>query len=142
MEPISYREKDIASVAKKIAKNIKPGDVITFTGDLAAGKTTLIREIVRELGYEKTVNSPTFVIEHRYKLGGKIKEIIHLDLYRLNKSDLLKFDWDDYTDKDKVVMIEWPEIASGFLQENVKTIIIRKIDEKTRELTLSENFSN
>ncbi len=142
MKNIIYKEIDIVKVAKGIAKNIKPGDVITFTGELAAGKTTLIRDIVRALGYDKTVNSPTFVIEHRYKLGKKIKEIIHLDLYRLNISDISKFDWDEYSDKSKVVMIEWPEIASGFLQTDVKTISIKKVDEKTRELTFSQNFSD
>ena len=140
---ITYELGEINTVAKTLAKQIGPGDIVGFSGELAAGKTTLISEIVKEFGYTGTVNSPTFVIEHRYSINKKgLDEIIHLDFYRLSEADLVHFDWAEYLNAPtKIVLIEWPGVAETHLPKTMKQITIKPINEKTRQLVFHDNTS-
>ncbi|MBI4948397.1 tRNA (adenosine(37)-N6)-threonylcarbamoyltransferase complex ATPase subunit type 1 TsaE [Candidatus Berkelbacteria bacterium] len=140
---LEYTETELPKIAKKICKQLLPGDFLALKGELAAGKTTLTREVARVFGYSGTVNSPTYVLEHRYKINSKkIKEIIHIDLYRLSEGEVSDLDWSEYRNrKDIITIIEWPEIAKKELPPNTKEILIEIIDAKKRRITLSENFS-
>ena len=94
----------------RIAERLRPGDVVLLSGDLGAGKTTLIRGACRALGIDGPVTSPTFTIGHRYR-GDRVL-ISHLDLYRLQGLEgedpaLL----DDYLDADAIAFVEWPDAA-------------------------------
>ncbi len=97
------------AVGAKLAARLSPGDVVIVSGELGAGKTTLIRGACRALGVEGPVTSPTFTIGQRYL--GRLP-ISHLDLYRLGGLEdedpaLL----DDYLDADSVAFLEWPALA-------------------------------
>lgn len=141
---IVYEEKDLPKVARNIIRFFKAGDIIGFSGDLAAGKTSLIKAILDALGYPRLVNSPTFVIEHRYPLKAsktKFSQVIHLDFYRLKAEELTTLDWEDYLNGKDLVLIEWPEIAAAYLPKGTKHLKIGRVNEKTRRLTLSENFA-
>ena len=87
-----------------------PGDVVVVSGEVGAGKTTLIRGACRALGIEEPVTSPTFTIGQRY--GGGRLPVSHLDLYRLQSLEgedpaLL----DDYLGADDVAFVEWPAVG-------------------------------
>ncbi len=93
-----------------LARELRPGDVVLVSGELGAGKTTLIRGACRALGVEGPVRSPTFTIGIRHR--GKVP-VSHIDLYRLESLDaedpgLL----DEYLAADSVVFVEWPERAA------------------------------
>jgi tRNA threonylcarbamoyladenosine biosynthesis protein TsaE len=93
----------------RIAARLGPGDVVVVSGELGAGKTTLIRGACRALGVEGPVTSPTFTIGQRY--AGRLP-VSHLDLYRLGGLEdedpaLL----DDYLDAGSVAFVEWPAAA-------------------------------
>jgi tRNA threonylcarbamoyladenosine biosynthesis protein TsaE len=97
------------AVGGKIAASLGPGDVVVISGEMGAGKTTLIRGACRALGVEGPVTSPTFTIGQRY--GGRVP-VSHLDLYRLSGLEgedpaLL----DDYLDAASVAFVEWPAAA-------------------------------
>jgi tRNA threonylcarbamoyladenosine biosynthesis protein TsaE len=97
------------AVGAGLAARLGPGDVVVVSGELGAGKTTLIRGACRALGVEGPVTSPTFTIGQRYV--GSLP-ISHLDLYRLGGLEgedpaLL----DDYLDAGSVAFLEWPAIA-------------------------------
>jgi tRNA threonylcarbamoyladenosine biosynthesis protein TsaE len=97
------------AVGARIAARLEPGDVVVVSGELGAGKTTLIRGACRALGVEGPVTSPTFTIGRRYR--GRLP-ISHLDLYRLGGLEdedpaLL----DDYLDAGSVAFVEWPAAA-------------------------------
>ncbi len=97
------------AVGAKLAPRLGPGDVVVVSGELGAGKTTLIRGACRALGVEGPVTSPTFTIGQRYL--GRLS-ISHLDLYRLGGLEeedpaLL----DDYLDAASVAFLEWPALA-------------------------------
>lgn len=140
---VEFIYKDIPQIARKLKAKFSAGDVVGFSGQLAAGKTTLITEIVRQFGYVGKVSSPTFVIEHRYPVPGikKVNEIIHLDFYRLNKDDFRSLDWDEYKNqKRSIVFIEWPENLPKKLKEIIsKEVKIKIINDKKRHLALLNN---
>ncbi len=97
------------AVGARLAARLSRGDVVVVSGELGAGKTTLIRGACRALGVEGPVTSPTFTIGQRYL--GRVP-VSHLDLYRLGGLEdedpaLL----DDYLDADSVAFLEWPALA-------------------------------
>ncbi len=97
-----------------IAGRLAPGDVVLLEGDLAAGKTTLVRGLVRALGGDDTdVSSPTFVLLQSYGCAGReISTVHHVDLYRLGEkiSDLREIGIEDVlSDPEAVTAVEWPK---------------------------------
>ena len=98
------------ALGAQLAARLEPGDVVVVSGEVGAGKTTLIRGACRALGVEGPVTSPTFTIGQRYE-GGRLP-VSHLDLYRLEGLEgedpaLL----DDYLVPDAVAFVEWPAVA-------------------------------
>lgn len=105
-------EKQLAALAKKIAKSLKPGEVIGLTGGLGAGKTTFVRHLVKALAAKKNivVQSPTFGLIHQYATR---PPIAHLDLYRLPKNAVLETlettGFRDFLDGKWLVLMEWSD---------------------------------
>jgi tRNA threonylcarbamoyladenosine biosynthesis protein TsaE len=98
------------AVGARLAEGLAPGDVVVISGEVGAGKTTLIRGAARALGVTEPVTSPTFTIARRY-VGGRLP-ISHLDLYRLE--DIETEDpalLDDYLGGDGVAFVEWPAVG-------------------------------
>ena len=96
-------------MAARLAVLLRPGDVVTVSGELGAGKTTFVRGACRALGITQPVTSPTFTIGHRYD------GVAHLDLYRF--AGVSAAEWGDlepYFD-DALVFVEWPEAAGDEL---------------------------
>src|SRR3954468_18828429 len=86
--------------------------VVTITGDLGAGKTTLSQAICRGYGVTEEVTSPTFALVHRYQSART--PVYHLDLYRLKSEDeLTNLGWDEIMAEKALVLIEWPERAGS-----------------------------
>lgn len=110
---------DSYKLAQGLAKALCPGDVITLQGDLGCGKTFLCREIIRYFcGADTPVPSPTFNLLQVYK--AKEFYIYHYDLYRLKSAEeLLELGFDEALDKN-VCLIEWPEIAHGYLPKAIE----------------------
>ena len=104
------------ALGARLARDLGPGDVVVVSGEVGAGKTTLIRGACRALGVEGPVTSPTFTIGQRY--GGGRLPVSHLDLYRLGGLEgedpaLLE----DYVTSDAVSFVEWPAIAQPQLAD-------------------------
>lgn len=101
-----------------IAAAIEPGDLITLSGDLGAGKTTLARALIRHFAGDETVEvpSPTFTIMQTYELPRF--NLLHADLYRLSgPSELAELGFEDAAE-NAVTLLEWPDRAAGFLPPN------------------------
>jgi tRNA threonylcarbamoyladenosine biosynthesis protein TsaE len=98
------------ALGAEFAARLEPGDVVVVSGEVGAGKTTLIRGACRALGVEGPVTSPTFTIGQRYE-GGRAP-VSHLDLYRLEglageDPALLN----DYLAPGAIAFVEWPAVA-------------------------------
>jgi len=108
---------------EKLAKALKPGDVIALSGNLGSGKTTFTKGIGRGLGVKdpERINSPTFVLIREYK--GEVP-LYHLDLYRLgNLEEIENLAIEEYIYGDGVTVIEWAERMAPILPE--KHILVK-----------------
>jgi tRNA threonylcarbamoyladenosine biosynthesis protein TsaE len=114
---------DTEALGARLAERLAPGDVVVVSGEVGAGKTTLIRGACRALGVEGPVTSPTFTIGQRYR--GRVP-VSHLDLYRLESIEgedpaLL----DDYLTADAVAFVEWPAAAAPHLARPALEVRLR-----------------
>jgi len=100
--------------AAAFARQLRPGSAVALRGDLGAGKTTLVRALVRALhGSDAAVTSPTFVFRQRYDGDPPIE---HLDLYRLDDpAELAELGLDDAFAPDRITLVEWAERAPQLL---------------------------
>jgi tRNA threonylcarbamoyladenosine biosynthesis protein TsaE len=84
--------------------------VITLTGELGVGKTTLAQAICRGYGVKEDITSPTYALVHQY--SAERSPVFHIDLYRLDGSEqLTNLGWDDILGSHSLVLVEWPERA-------------------------------
>ena len=98
----------------QLARGLEPGLTFYLEGDLGAGKTTLVRGVLRALGYGGRVKSPTYTLAESYSLPAF--ELYHFDLYRMHDPrEWLDAGFRDVSDGHAVSLIEWPEKAAGWL---------------------------
>lgn len=107
-------EQKMEAFGAALAARIDSGCVIFLTGDLGAGKTTLVRGLLRALGHEGIVTSPTFTLLEVYESGGL--QVVHIDLYRLeDPAELEPLAIRDYLGEQSVLLIEWADRARDSL---------------------------
>ncbi len=93
---------------RKLAARLEAGVLVYVSGDLGAGKTTLVRGILRGLGHSGSVKSPTYTLLEPYELPTLV--VYHFDFYRIGDSRELEFiGIDELMDSDAVKLVEWPE---------------------------------
>ena len=97
---------DTRVLGREIAAALRPGMALLLDGELGAGKTTLVREICRSLGWKRTC-SPSFSLVNEYA-GARIP-VAHADLYRIELADARDFGLDEYLDDGWVLIVEWPD---------------------------------
>jgi len=130
------------AVGAALAELLQPGDVVLLEGDLAAGKTTLVRGAVRALGGDATdVSSPTFVLLQSYHCNrGLVVTLHHVDLYRLGEkiSDLREIGIEEVlSDPAAVVAVEWPkDVLATWIPADARVwrVIITTGDDDTRRI--------
>jgi tRNA threonylcarbamoyladenosine biosynthesis protein TsaE len=120
-------------IAGLLAHALRPGDVVTVSGELGAGKTTFVRGACRALGVTDHVTSPTFTIGHRYH--GRLP-VSHLDLYRFQ--GVSAAEWGDLEPyfEDAIAFVEWPEAGVGVLPEARFAVGLRHRDPTHRLILL------
>ena len=133
---VSHSEEETIALAEKIISLFRVGDVLILSGKLGSGKTVFVRGLAKALGIdEELVNSPSFTIVNEYP--GK-PPLYHFDLYRLNdESELYEIGWDEYLNRNGLVVIEWGEKAESFLPDKYYKIIFNILDESQREINIT-----
>ncbi len=142
---MEYTLEQVPQIAEHIlttalaGKSSEHATMITFSGDLGAGKTTLIQEIAKHLGVIEGLQSPTFVIYKRYAVSeGQFKTLIHGDMYRLESAEEIeKLGWNELiTDPDTIICIEWPEKITGAIPEWATCVVIHHLGGEKRSLEI------
>ena len=124
-----------ARLARALAQ--RPGLVVFLHGDLGAGKTTLVRGWLRELGATGAIRSPTYTLVEPYELAGR--SLLHLDLYRLSDAaELEQLGVYDTPPESSVWLVEWPERGAGQLPEPDLKIFLQ-VAAAGREIRLEAN---
>lgn len=136
---VSSSIEDTKEIASKLLDDLQDRSIICLYGNLAAGKTTFSQGIGESLGIKRIV-SPTFMIMRQYKVDSHpiIKQLYHLDLYRLNSPEEVKaFDLDEIMqDKTNLVIIEWPEKFVDILPKKRCDIFFKENSPTERELRI------
>lgn len=115
MEYISNSEEDTINLGKKIASQLKKGDIIILSGDLGSGKTKLTEGVLSYFGLQNEISSPTFTIVNEYDTENL--KIYHFDLYRLADIDeFFAIGGEEYFEKGASI-IEWGELLEDYLPD-------------------------
>ena len=137
IEILSHSAEETMALGKAISDLAKPGSTFCLTGDLGAGKTTLVRGIAGGLNIKSVVQSPTFNIMKIYFDG--IKPLIHIDAYRLADVDT-DIGLDEYIGYETgLTVIEWPNFIERLIPENSSEIKIVNIGDNDRKITIESN---
>ena len=134
---LEYDVTQVDKVAKQCVELLKDISVITFTGSLGAGKTTLAAAILKCWGVQGPIISPTFSYVNSYSLTGtKYNKVYHFDLYRLeNLNDFWQAGFSEYLYQEKnVCLVEWPDIILPLLTTKVCHIFIEFLGLDRRRL--------
>ena len=133
---ITNSPEETEAVALKLSEVLCGGEVVAFRGDLGAGKTCFTRGLAKGLGYNGNVTSPTFAIVNEY-LGGKFN-IYHYDMYRIEGwEDLYSTGFFDYKDLGGIIVAEWSENIEGALDNDTIYVLIDKLGDNQRKITIS-----
>ena len=129
MKRVTHSPIQTFQLGKKLAKNLKGGDIITLSGELGAGKTVFIKGLAAGLGVKQTVRSPSFNLLKIYTASKK-RQFVHVDCYRLKSPiEAIEIGLFDFLAEPKtIVAIEWPEKIKILL----KKYHLKKIKISTR----------
>jgi tRNA threonylcarbamoyladenosine biosynthesis protein TsaE len=122
---------ELAAEGLALGLGLPPRSVVTFEGDLGAGKTTFIQAIARGLGVTGAATSPTYALVHRYQ--GRRGPVFHLDCYRLRSPDeAADLDWEGLLGEGDAILVEWPERAGEWLPAPALRFRLHHLDDPER----------
>ena len=130
---LNYGIEKIKEASDFILKNIS-GKILLVCGEVGSGKTTLVKEICKQLKVKDQVSSPTYTLINEYSCDDGL--VIHMDLYRIeNKEEITNLGLFEYLD-NKFIIIEWPELIMNDLDINHSILKIDFIDTDNRKINL------
>lgn len=135
---IVLSEKSTIKACKQISKFVKSGDCFLLEGDLGAGKSFVVRHLLKQFGVSKRITSPTFTLFNDYKAEGK--HFYHFDLYRLEDEDeVVNIGFEEIIEDNKSIkFIEWPDKAKKYMPKKYKKITILKLGKTARNIVLED----
>ena len=127
----SFTREELQAAGEAVGRSLQPGAVVTFEGDLGAGKTTFIQAVVRGLGVSQPATSPTYALVHRYQ--GARGPVFHLDCFRLRSPDeAADLDWEGLLAEGDAILVEWPERAGDWIPLPARRFRLSHLDDPAR----------
>ena len=134
MGSVTQDPQETIQLGEHFATFVEKGDVFSFVGELASGKTTFIKGILKGLNFDKPVTSPTFTLVNEYDAK---YPVIHIDCYREDEQERwIKLGMNDYMDEENVVIIEWADKMKSLLPVNTIQIQFSHKSINSREIFL------
>ena len=132
-EYISESPEQTISIAENFAAGLKGGEIIMYTGNLGAGKTTFTKGIVKGLGGSRNITSPTFAIVNEYNAR---LQVYHFDMYRITtEDDLISTGFFDILEQENAVfIIEWSENIKNFWNPKAIHIHLEYGDDENKRI--------
>ena len=135
MGSVTQDPQETIQLGEHFATFVEKGDVFSFVGELASGKTTFIKGILKGLNFDKPVTSPTFTLVNEYDAKFPV---IHIDCYREDEQERwIKLGINDYMDEENVVIIEWADKMKSLLPVNTIQIQFSHKSINSREIFFS-----
>jgi len=134
---LKLTEDELRVWGENLGRSINPPLIITLTGELGAGKTTLAQAICLGYGVQDFITSPTYALVQEY--SARRSAVFHIDLYRVESPEqLTNLGWDDILGSRALILVEWPERAGRRLPEDHLPIDIDYIEgDPTRRILLA-----
>jgi len=133
---VTHSEEETIALARQLARDLRPGDVVLLSGHLGAGKTAFVRGLAEGLGIDPgEVSSPTFTLVHEYR-GGRLT-LYHADLYRLERAATGDLGLEEMGVKDGVLAIEWADRLTHTMAGDTD-VRIQLVDDTTRRIAIGE----
>jgi tRNA threonylcarbamoyladenosine biosynthesis protein TsaE len=133
---LEYSLEDIDQYALEIVNQLPLKGEVYLEGEMGAGKTSLIKTILRILGVKDTISSPTFSLVNSYELPNH-KSIFHADLYRVeNEEELYDIGFDEYLEANSLIFIEWSERMTSLFNPKAMKITIEITSQYRRKLSI------
>ena len=132
----THSPEETIQLGAELAKALEPGDVFSLNGELAAGKTTFMKGVLKGLNFENEVTSPTFTLINEYESNPKV---IHIDCYReqdLNRWQTIGIQ--EYFESGCIVFVEWAEFIKPLLPDRVNLISFSHLDKNSRKIEITE----
>jgi tRNA threonylcarbamoyladenosine biosynthesis protein TsaE len=135
---IRYHITEIESVAQQVLEALTT-KIILLNGSMGVGKTTFVKALVKILGSDDSVSSPTFSIVNEYELPNDV--LYHFDLYRIkDQEEAMQIGIEDYLSSNHWIVVEWPEKISNLLEANVDVIELILNNDYSRTLKLNKTI--
>ncbi len=130
--------KDLAGLseaAKKLIPLLRDRGVVALYGGMGAGKTTLVAALMREMGSEDEVSSPTFALVNDY-LAGDGRHVFHFDFYRIDSpAEAFDLGYEEYFYSGELCLVEWPEKIEELLPDDTLRIRIDTLPDGSRRIS-------
>lgn len=131
----NYSLNELSQIAKDVIKNAS-NKVLLFYGEMGVGKTTLIKEICKNLGVEDIAHSPTFSLVNEYQTNNN-DTVYHFDFYRIdNEEEAYDMGVEDYLYSNNWCLIEWPENIKNLLPLDAVVVKINLLENDERNIQL------
>ena len=130
----NYLLSEIESVAQRLLEKSRSRTIL-FYGEMGAGKTTLIKELLKALGADDIGSSPTFSLVNVYET--KNGPVNHFDFYRIqDESEAWDLGFEEYLESGAWNFIEWPQKVQNFIEEEHQRVVIEVVDSQLRKLNI------
>jgi tRNA threonylcarbamoyladenosine biosynthesis protein TsaE len=117
LELVAPTADDTRAIGSALAPLLRPGDGVALTGELGAGKTTLVQGVAAAIGYDGPVASPTFTLVREYRAPGLT--LLHADVYRLDRvQEVVDLELAELLGDDGVLLVEWGDAVESLLPED------------------------
>ncbi|MCC7263928.1 MAG: tRNA (adenosine(37)-N6)-threonylcarbamoyltransferase complex ATPase subunit type 1 TsaE [Candidatus Latescibacteria bacterium] len=136
-EHLSHSPEETRALGEQLGRQLQPGEVVAFSGDLGAGKTCMIQGVCAGLGIADQVNSPTFILINEYvgRASGQEVAVYHFDLYRLrSERELEALGAEEYFYGQGICLIEWPERAHAALPPRRREVVLEHCGPQSRRI--------
>jgi tRNA threonylcarbamoyladenosine biosynthesis protein TsaE len=133
----NYGIAEMQIVAAELSELINQFKVVTFSGNLGAGKTSLIKILCELWGVQETVSSPTYALVNQYKADSEKTGtlIYHIDLYRVkDEEEAFEAGIEDHLYSGELCLVEWPEKAMGIIPDGALSVEISYVSDEQRHI--------